>query len=153
MSKVVYQEEFYGEVVEDIKPLIAKHWEEIALHKDKIQLNPDWEVYEALNNIDRLRIYTARLDGELIGYFIVLLHKHMHYTDHVYALNDIIYIKPEKRGSTLAYRLIKYVEKELVDSGVSVLMINMKTHAPFDSLLEGCGFKNVERVYSKYIGE
>ena len=153
MSNIDYQEEWYDEVCEDMKPLIDKHWDEIALHKDKIKLNPDWEMYEALNKIDRLRIFTAREGEELVGYFIVLIHKHMHYQDHIYALNDIIYIKPEKRGSTLAYRLIKYVEKELKDSGVSVLMVNMKTHAPFDRLMEGCGFSNVERVYSKYIGE
>ena len=153
MSNISYQEEWYDEVVEDIKPLIEDHWEEIALNKEKIKLNPDWEMYEALNSIDRLRIFTVRDEGKLIGYYIVIINKHLHYTDHVFAMNDLIYIDDAYRGRTVAYRLIKFVEKELKESSVSVMMINMKVHSPFDRLLEGCGFTYTERMYSKFIGE
>lgn len=153
MSDIVYQEEWFDEVVEDIKPLIENHWEEIALNKEKIKLNPDWEIYEALNDIDRLRIFTVRDDGRLVGYNILIINKHLHYKDHVFAVNDLIFIDEAYRGRTVAYRLIKYVEKMLKESGVSVMVMNMKVKSPFDKLLEGCGFTYVERIYSKYIGE
>jgi GNAT superfamily N-acetyltransferase len=151
--KITYQEELYDAVVDEIQPLIHAHWEEIASAKDKIKLNPDYSMYKSLNDARVLRIFTVRNEGKLIGYFIVICNPHMHYSDHVYAMNDIIYIDPEYRGSTIAFKLLRSVEKRLKQDGVSVLMINMKVHAPFDRLLEKLEFKNTERVYTKYIGD
>lgn len=151
--KITYQEESYEQVVEEIQPLIFAHWEEIASCKDKIKLNPDFNMYKILNDAGVLRIFTVRDVGRLVGYFIVICQPHLHYSDHVYAMNDIIYIDPEYRGTTIAFKLLRSVEKRLKKDGVSVLMINMKVHAPFDRLLEKLQFSNTERVYSKYIGD
>lgn len=151
--QITYQEELYNDVVDEIQPLITQHWLEIANNKDRIVLNPDYEKYKLLNQAGILKIFTVRDFGRLIGYFIVICQQHMHYSDHVYAMNDIIYIDPDYRGSTIAYKLLRSVEKRLKQDGVSVLMINMKVHAPFDRLLESLKFSNTERVYTKYIGD
>ena len=148
-----FAEEMYDEVIDEIAPLFEQHWEEIALNKDKIKLSPDLSKYKALNDLGILRIFTARNEGLLVGYFVVIAQPHLHYQEHTFAMNDIIYIHPDYRGSTVAYRMIKYVEKVLKKDGVSVLMINMKVFAPFDNLLEKLQFTNTERVHSKYIGD
>ena len=149
-----YREERLAEILHEFLPLIEKHWEEIAVNQDKIKLNPDFDKYVQMNDCGVLKVYTARDDfGKLIGYFLVMLAPHLHYQDHVFAMNDILYVDPAYRGSTVAYRLIKFVEKQLKEEGVSVLMINMKVHAPFDRFLEGLGFSNTERVYTKFIGD
>jgi len=151
--QTTYQEESYAQVVDEIQPLIKSHWKEIASCKDKIKLNPNFNMYKTMNELGILRIFTVRDFGKLVGYFIVMCQPHLHYSDHVYAMNDIIYIDPEYRGSTIAFKLLRSVEKRLKKDGVSVLMINMKVYAPFDRLLEKLNFENTERVYSKYIGD
>lgn len=153
MRKIKYAQESALEVIEEMDILTEKHWEEIAVNKDKIALNPDYEKYVALEDAGILKIYTVRDNGQLVGYFLVMVTPHLHYRDHIFAMNDIIYVDPTYRGSTIAYRLIKFAEQQLKADGVSVLMINMKVHAPFDRLLEGLGFSNTERVYTKFIGE
>ncbi len=50
-----YQQEFLATVENDIRPLIQRHWEDIALNKDKIKLNPDWEAYQKLEQAGMLR--------------------------------------------------------------------------------------------------
>jgi hypothetical protein len=35
--------ECLASVKEDIKPLIEKHWEMVALNQGKIKLNPNWQ--------------------------------------------------------------------------------------------------------------
>jgi GNAT superfamily N-acetyltransferase len=147
-----FQEESYLEVCEDIKPLIQLHWEQIALNKDKIKLNPDWDEYERLYNAGNLKIYTARAGHELVGYFIVGVANNIHYKDHLFANCDIIYVKPDSRAGMTGYKLISYAEKELKKIGVSVLNINTKTHTPFDKLLVRMNFGLIERLYSKFIG-
>ena len=150
---ITYQQEFLFGVLTDIKPLLGKHWEEIALNKDKIKLNPDWEAYHNLEADNKLRIFTARDNGKLVGYFVVIVSKHIHYRDHLFAGNDIIFVDQEYRKSGLGASLINFSEKCLKDDGVSVLTINTKVHSPFDRLMDFLKFTKVERVYSKYIGK
>jgi GNAT superfamily N-acetyltransferase len=89
----------------------------------------------------------------LVGYFVVVVSSGLHYKDHLFAYNDIIYLSPEYRKGFTGVRLIRFAEGCLKSDGVSVLTINTKVHQPFDRLMDFLKFKNVERVYSKYLGE
>ncbi len=153
MLKIDYQQEFLNQVRSDAEPLIKLHWDEIALNQDKIKLNPDWEAYQKLEDDNRLKIFTARNGKQLVGYFVVILGANIHYKDHIFASNDIIYLHKDYRKGFVGIRLIKFAEKCLKDDGVSVLLINTKIHRPFDKLLERLKFKPIERVYSKFIGD
>jgi GNAT superfamily N-acetyltransferase len=148
-----YQREDLYQVRQEVDELFYKHWLEIAVNKNKIKLNPDWGFYEALYNAGYLGIYTVRHNQKLVGYFVVVVKSHPHYKDHLFGANDIIYIDPDYRKGLVGFKLIKFVEKELVSLGVSVLSVNTKVHKPFDVVLERLGFDLVERVYTKYIGE
>ena len=150
---VNYQQEFLTSVVDDIKPLIKSHWDEIALNQDRIKLNPDWDAYQNFEDQDRLRIFTARDKDELVGYFVVIIGVNIHYKDHLFASNDIIYLSPNHRKGFTGIRLIKFAEKCLREDGISVLTINTKVHQPFDKLMDFLKFNKIERVYSKYVGD
>jgi GNAT superfamily N-acetyltransferase len=89
----------------------------------------------------------------VVGYFVVLVGRNIHYKDHLFAQNDIIYVHPDYRKGSTGARLIKFAEKCLKEDGVSVLTINTKVHKPFDPLMERLGFNLIERVYSKYLGD
>lgn len=149
MKDYSYKIESVDEVEEEIKLLIEDHWEEIALNQDVIKLNPDFELYKKLEEEGYLGIYTVRDEGELVGYFLVLAHNNLHYKDHIFATNDIIYIKPELRNKSVGKNLIQFAEDDLRKRGVSVLVINTKVHQPFDGLMEHMGYNLIERVYSK----
>lgn len=150
---IKYQQEFLDTCERDCQELIRLHWEEIAINKDKIKLNPDWGMYHTLEKSNKLKIFTARDESILIGYFVVIVGVNLHYKDHVFAVNDILYLDKEHRKGRTGLKLIKFAEKCLKEDGVSVLSINTKVHKPFDSLMEYMGFNLIERVYSKYIGD
>lgn len=148
-----YQQEFLSTVQKDIKPLLDKHWSEIALNQDKIKLNPDWGVYNQLEQAGKLKIFTARDDGKLVGYFVVIVDRHIHYKDHLFANNDILFVDKKYRKGFTGIKLVKFAEKCLKEDGVSVLTINTKVHQPFDKMLTFLKFNKIERIYSKYIGQ
>lgn len=150
---VKYQQEFLETTHDEAKPLLNSHWGEIALNKDKIKLNPDWDAYESLEVQGKLKIFTARDDGRLVGYFVVIVGVNLHYKDHLFASNDILYLSPEYRKGFTGIKLIKFAEKYLKADGVSVLTINTKVHKPFDKLMDFLKFRKIERVYSKYLGD
>lgn len=132
----------------EAEPLLKQHYDEIALNKDIIKLNPDWEGYARLDAVNALRIYTARKDDKLVGYFVVIVSKSLHYRDHLFANNDIIFLtKPARRGLA-GMKLIKYAIKSLASEGITKLHINTKAHQPFDAILERLNFEEIERVYS-----
>ena len=80
--------ECLASVKEDIKPLIEKHWELVALNQGAIRLNPDWEQYAKLDAAGILRVFTARESGELVGYCVLVVSRSMHYKDHIFANNE-----------------------------------------------------------------
>jgi GNAT superfamily N-acetyltransferase len=141
--------ECLANVKEEIKPLLEKHWELVALNKGTIKLNPDWNEYARLDAAGVLRIFTARSQGELVGYCVLLVSKSIHYSDHVFAVNDVTFVLPEHREGATGYKLIKYAEEHCEENNVSLLNINTKVHIPFDSLLTRMSFDLIERIYSK----
>lgn len=137
-----------AKVRREIEPLLKQHYDEIALNKDIIKLNPDWEGYARLDNINALRVYTARKNDELVGYFVVIVSKSLHYRDHLFANNDIIFLAKSARKGLTGVKLIKYAIESLAAEGITKLHINTKAHQPFDAILERLNFEEIERVYS-----
>ena len=150
---VKYQQEFLDSVVEDAKGLLDDHWEEVALNKDKIKINPDWDAYYTLQEQGKLKVFTARDEGVLVGYFVVFVSPHIHYKDHLFAKNDLIYLAPSHRKGFTGIKLIKFAEGCLKEDGVSVLVVNTKNRKPFHKLMIFLGFTSEDIEYSKYIGD
>lgn len=148
---ITYQQESLVTVKADIIPLLEKHWEEVALNKEKIKLNPDWDAYANLEDAGVLKIFTSRDDRKLVGYFVVFVKSHIHYKDHLFCYNDVIFVDEEYRKGFTSPRLIKFAEKCLKADGVEVMIVNTKRHKPFDSLLVWLGYKHIENLYSKVL--
>jgi len=148
-----YAVETLDECLEELKPLLHKHYEEIAMYQDRIEFDPDYEAYYRLEEAGALHIVTVRDDGEIVGYYVSFVHAHMHYKQDKFSVNDILFIDEAYRGSTVGYRLIKYVEKKLREIGVTVMTIHMKTEFPFERLCESLGMDKAEYLYTKYIGD
>jgi GNAT superfamily N-acetyltransferase len=149
---LIYRQEFIDDIYEDCQPLIQQHWEEIALNQDAIKLNPNWDAYKQLEGIGAFRIFTARDGGKLVGYFAVFVEPNLHYQDHLFARNDVLFLHKDYRKGFCGIKLIRFAEKCLKDDGVSVLVINTKTHRDFSSVLARLGFSKTETVHTKVIG-
>lgn len=140
-----------AKVRREIEPLLEEHWKEIALNKETIKLNPDWRAYAELDRINALRIYTARKEGKLMGYFVILVSRSLHYKDHLFANNDIVFLTKSARRGLTGLKLVKFAVESLQAEGVTKLHVNTKTHQPFDPIMERLGFEEIETVFSKLL--
>lgn len=150
---ITYQKEKLFDIFDEISPLLEKHYEEIALYKDKIKYKPDWEKYKSLEKAEVLKVATVRDEGELVGYYFCFVLPNPHYSDDLYSVNDIVLIKPEYRKGKIGKGLFEYVERWMKSLNVSVMTVHMKTFLPFDSLCEGLDWDYSERLYTKCIKE
>ena len=140
----------YAAVVEDIKPLLSAHHQELALYQDEIPLAPDFTQYERACSSGLMRIYTAREDGRLIGYAIfVITPRHSHYA-HRWAVNDIFWIDPEYRNFGNGNGLCDFLEEDMRRDGPVVIHIETKISAPALAVLLGMrGYSLVGPSFSK----
>lgn len=139
--------EKFEDVVEEVKPLITEHYREIAHYQD-IELKPDYEKYQKLQDLGMLRFYTARNDaGLLIGYGVFFVQKNMHYSDSIQAVQDILFIRKGFRGT--GGRLIAFCDDSLRAEKVQVVYHHVKQAHNFGPLLERMNYQLVDLIYAK----
>lgn len=136
---------------EEVKPLLPLHWEEIALDKTTVPLDPDWDEYDSLAAKGRLHLLTVRNDGELVGYYVGIVRPHLHYKSTLMAFNDVMYIKPAYRQGMVGVKIFKEIERTLKERGVEKMFMNTKEHHNFGVILERLGYRKTETIYTKVI--
>lgn len=147
------QLENFTERLEEFKPLFPLHWAELALNKDRVPLDPQYEIYIDREKKGELIFATIRELGIPVGYFIGFVSPGLHYKSCLTCIMDIFYVHPDKRGNRCGIKLFKFVEKELKRRGVDRWFVGSKCHADASWLFELMGFEKVEVYYSKWMGE
>jgi hypothetical protein len=144
--------ENFSDVIEEAKPLLELHWDELALNKDQFKLDPNYEAYGLLEKANLVRIFTARSNGKLIGYACYFIHRNLHYKSMIQAVSDIFWLAPEARGSRTAVRFFTFIETALTLYGVHIMHTTHKTaHPAAGRVLEHLGHALIEAVYSKVL--
>lgn len=147
---ITYQAEKFADCYQEADTMLRMQYEEITTCKEAKVYNPNYYRYQELEDMGMLRVFTARDDGNLIGYFVSFVTPHLHYSDTMFALNDILFIHPTWRKGSCGYRLIKLATEDLKNFGAAILIIHMKVDYPFRNLLIRLGFtlteENWERV-------
>ena len=143
-----YQEELVSAIWTELAPLLERHWLEIAHYPD-IPLAPDRAAYEKFERAEALRCYTARKEMVLIGYAVFFVHTNLHYSSSLQAQQDVLFVAPEHRGSSIGVRLIRYAERELGALGVQVIYHHAKRATNVGRLLEHLGYELIDGLYGK----
>jgi GNAT superfamily N-acetyltransferase len=147
---ITYAREDYDEIIGELRPLLPVHWREMAQRQDEIPLDPDFSFYEKANRAQLLWAYSARLDGKLIGYVImVTTARHPHYA-HRWAKDDTIWIHPAHRNMGAAGGLFDFFEADLRRDGPIVIQIETRFgHPALEFLLRSRGYDPTGMLYGK----
>lgn len=150
---ITAQIESFIERLPEFQALFPSHWEELALNKDKVPLDPRYEIYFDREAAGELLFVTLRELGKPVGYFIGFVSPGLHYKTCLTCIMDIFWLAPEKRGNGGGKLLFDFVEKELRRRGVQRFFVGSKCHKDASYLFEKLGFEKVEIFYSKWLGE
>jgi GNAT superfamily N-acetyltransferase len=138
--------------LEEAKPLFPLHWEELALDKDKVPLDPQYEVYLDRDRRGEILLIVGRSSGKLMGYFIGFVAPGLHYRTCLTLTLDIFWVHPEYRGRQ-GVALFRTVEREAQRRGVMRMFVGSKLHKDADWLFEKLGYTEVEHHYSCWLGD
>lgn len=148
-----YNTETVDEVRADIAPLLALHYDELCMHKDDMELAPDWDRYYALEQANRLLAFTVRDDGALIGYAVFFVDVHIHYAGTLTAMNDVTFVHKDYRSRSRAgLNLIAYSEHQLKKICVKVKVIwHIKFKLDWSPILLRRGYTPEDFTVSKIL--
>lgn len=150
---ITFHVESFTERLTELQKLLPLHYEELALNKDKVPLDPQYHVYIEREKQGGLLFVTMREDGELAGYLIGFVAPGLHYQTCLTCITDIFYVRKESRGGRAGIKLMKFVEEELKRRGVQRWFIGSKVHKDASPLFEYMEMAPVETTYSKWIGD
>jgi len=140
---ITFQEETLSQsLIEEGEDILKLHSEELS--EFSFKLNPDWKVYQQLEDMNTLHIVTARDDDKLIGYYVSIIYTHQHYMGTVVAENDLHYLLPEYRKGWLGYKFLKQVIQFLKERNVDVITHSMTVRHSYLPIVERLGFRLVE---------
>jgi GNAT superfamily N-acetyltransferase len=133
--------------------LLYAHWKEVALNQSSFPLAPDWERYELLEKQGSLIALAAWNGKTMIAYSVTVLHRPLHYTQNLSADNDVLYVNPAYRNSSLGKRLMKDTEAAAKKAGADLITWHAKKDTPLERVLErrGSGYVVHDIIFSKEI--
>jgi GNAT superfamily N-acetyltransferase len=138
----------------EAKDILYKHWQELAVNKDKVYLKPDVQKYIGLQQSNILKNIVVYKDNKVVGYSVILIAPYLHYADSILAQVDVVYVDPDYRHSTIGARLLIASEKLAKDNGAGVIIHHAKPYVPMIiKPLEKLNYHLYEMIYGKYIGE
>lgn len=169
---ITFDTESVGDVHDDIEELIQEHYEELCGNRDIIKLAPDWNRYYALEEANKLLVYTVRDGGILVGYSVWFVDVHIHYSGQLFANNDIIFLSKSHRnvttpwtvalatikrwmgfapGNSVGKQLIAYSEAQLKLIGVTKAIWHIKFRLNWSPILFRRGYEREDFTVAKIL--
>jgi GNAT superfamily N-acetyltransferase len=144
-----------AKVFEDAYDLVRMHWEELAINKDTVPMDPNVEQFEELQKTNVLHNLVVYHEGKIIGYSFIIVTPALHYKSTVFAQVDVVYVHPDYRGvDGIGMELLKRTELLAKNLGAKVIVHHAKPHMPqIIKPLEYLDYSLYEHMYGKYIGE
>lgn len=145
--------ESFERAIPELSCIFPIHWSELAIFKDRMPLDPDYDEYVRREREGRLFLVTVRKDGQIVAYYTAQAAKGFHYQSTFTGTMDMLYVVQEVRERGLAMPLFRCVEKELERRGVRLWFSGYKSHNPLglDLLLPKFGFIPADVYMAKWL--
>ena len=146
---IKYQQEFLSHAEEEVTPLAELEWEESGHPTESLVI--DWDTYFALEEAGRLKFFTAREEGKLIGYFVVLIISPLTTKGELIGAYDAVYVHKDYRKSTVARRMFKFVEDCMKEDHIYRVVASSSSKNPIGKFLNRLGYSEIETKYEKVL--
>lgn len=151
MKLIDFKQEFIDDVEDEIIALGELHMAEVHHQHDLLPVDFDLDLYRKAEGLGLLKIFTARDEGELIGYVVVVITPDIHSKGNFLASDDGFFVKREYRKHGHGTRLLQFAETCLKEDGFATFHVSSTMMNPIDDLLLRVGYKEIERKYEKVL--
>lgn len=154
---ITYGVESWWEVLPELRAMWPDHYQEVSDHDALSPPDVDEENYGRAATMQGLHIVTMRRKGELVGYVLALVARHLHHQWALSATVTMFWVRPAERKGWRGITLFKVLERTLAKRGVRFLYSATLTHKSASTnrsldigpILEFLGYMPIERLYRK----
>lgn len=147
-----YAIESLSDTQDEIKPLAKQQWSELRYEPiAEEEFNPDMDGLLTMEQIGSLLVITARDEGTLVGYLILLCSEMINHAGVYHATENAMYVMHTHRRHGVAQSLVKHAEMICKNNGVKYLSFTVTPTLDYSPLLDEAGFTRTEVVHTKRI--
>ena len=139
------------QMLDSATELFEQHYDEIALNKNVMVLEPHVEKYLALEASQEIFVLALYKDDEIIGYSVNFLSHHIHYAKLKVCSNDLLFVKKEHRNGRAGYMLIKETEEFAKQRDAQLMLWHAKPDTALEKLVPRLGYKYQDIIFAKEI--
>lgn len=147
MAETEFAREPLQDAIPEVLDMVLAHYLEV--NTSGLDMEPAIERYLSADKLGLIHLYTARQHGELVGYSLFLIAEHQHHAGLLTATQDLVYVRPDKRG--FGHRFIAWCDEQLRDAGVGMVRRGISPRADWGKILMRMGYYQSEIVYAKII--
>jgi hypothetical protein len=136
----------------EVMLLAEMHWKETEMYRRGQEFAPKKDTYFLYAERELFLLFTARVEGALVGYAGMYLMPSMH-SAVLIATEDTWYLHPEHRKGRNAIRFVQFVENELRQRGAVELWMNAKIANGAGRILEYLDYAAIATRYYKALSE
>ncbi len=131
--------------------LWQEHYAEFEpAHEGKMPMGPDHKAYKALSNAGALEIIVARKSGQMIGYCLVVIRRHIHYAA-LCAFEDSYFVTKAERLGSVGTRLIKRALEVCKARGCVRAYWMTKEFNSIEILFKRLGMEKIDSVFAIWL--
>lgn len=145
--------EAWSKVEPEIRACSERHYEELGQDKEHMPLDMDWDEIRRRDSFGELHVVVVRNDGDLIAYHCSFLFRALHYRSVLVSVSDVYWVKPEHRKTGAGHLLFQELERSCKARGVKLLKDAYKTYQDNGKFFESLGYRHLEKVVTKWIGD
>ena len=145
---VKFQRETIGDCIAESIALAKMHHGEINGALRKHSFDPNFDMYLGAERVGLLRLFTMRNDGELVGYSIFTVLRHLYY-DALFAKEEYLFVHPGFRGFS-AGKFFLWTEQQVIDEGAEIIGREV-SGVDYSRSLKKLGYVEAERGYIREI--
>ena len=146
--------EKFSAIAEEILPLFAQHWREVAVDQDRVPLDVDVRKLMQFEGMGMLSIVAARDEGKLVGYVVILMGPHLHHASTMWAQFDGFWLDPAYRKGVSGFRMLRGAVAAVRKKGAKVICVPVAqgfANGRVNRLFDRLGFTPSEILYRKVL--
>lgn len=141
-----FQREPWARFWAEAQGLWLEHYEEVGAQDEELEL--DYDFYSALEAAGQLLVVTAREDGKLQGYVMMLVRKHPHYRK-ICGFEDAYFLRKSSRKGSAGMGLIQSAMIFAQALGAQKVFWHSKCSKDLSTIFTRLGFAHVDEVWSR----
>lgn len=129
--------------------LVEAHYEELATHKELMELHPDEASYRIMDEKGVLFALGVFDGPDMVGYSVNIVHSALHYSRLTICENDVVFLAKDYRSAGNGRRLLAATRQAGHERGAKLMIWHAKPETSLHALLAREGAFLQDLIFSE----